>query len=130
SREIPYDTLVLAVGSHSNFFETPGAREHAMALDTTAQAETFRQRLLRELVRTERSLAADPNHVLHLNIVGGGATGVELAAELVEACKDMRYYGLEQLDPTRSVRITLMEGGERILPALPERMSRAAHKLL
>lgn len=130
SRELPYDTLVLAVGSHSNFFNTPGAREYAMALDTTAQAESFRQRLLRELVRTERNLAVNPNHVLHLNIVGGGATGVELAAELVEACKDMRYYGLEQLDPTRSVRITLMEGGERILPALPEPMSRAAHKLL
>lgn len=129
-REVPYDTLVLAVGSQSNYFGTPGAIEFAMALDSTAQAESFRQRLLRELVRTQRNLANNPSHSLHINIVGGGATGVELAAELVEACKDMRFYGLEQLDPARSVRITLLEGGERVLPALPARMSQAAHQLL
>jgi len=127
ARDLHYDTLVLAVGSRSNFFGTPGAREYAMALDSTEQAERFRQRFLRRLVVAN----ANPAHsALEIAIVGGGATGVELAAELVEACKNIGLYGLDQLDPARSVSITLLEGADRILSALPEKMSSAAQRLL
>ena len=109
-RDLNYGTLVMAVGSTSNFFGTPGAAEFAIALDSTEQAERFRQTLLRLLVIADRDKLKDSHRVINLAIVGGGATGVELAAELVEACKSVAYYGLNHLDPARDVRIALLEG--------------------
>ncbi len=130
ARDIPYDTLVLAVGSKSNFFNTPGAEEFAIALDSTQEAERFRLRLLHEIVAASRRKADDPGHVLHIGIVGGGATGVELAAELLEAFSDSVFYGIHTLQPGKDIRILLLEGGQRILSALPEKMSAAAQQLL
>lgn len=128
TREIQYDTLVLAVGSRSNFFGTPGAREYAVALDSTDQAERFRKQFLRKLVIANNG--QQPPEPLKIAIVGGGATGVELAAELVEASNNIRYYGLDRLEPASSVDITLLEGSSRILSALPPKMSAAAQNLL
>src|SRR5690625_217940 len=87
ARELDYDTLVVAVGSTSNFFNTPGADKYAIALDSTAEAERFRLRMLHELamVARNREEGTMPEPVLSIGIVGGGATGVELAAELLEA---------------------------------------------
>ncbi|MGB3289817.1 MAG: NAD(P)/FAD-dependent oxidoreductase [Burkholderiaceae bacterium] len=130
ARSIGYDTLVLAVGSKSNFFGTPGAAEFAIALDSTDQAERFRQRLLHQLVTADRRKSAEPGYALDIAIVGGGATGVELAAELLEACADAAFYGLNTLKPGTDIRITLLEGSTRILSALPEKMSAAAQQLL
>lgn len=124
-RSVDYDTLVLAIGSKSNFFGTPGAPEYAIALDSTAQAEHFRQRLLRALARLNGK-----EDTLHIAIVGGGATGVELAAELVEALNRLADYGLGDLDPARDVKISLIEGADRILSALPEKLSARARQLL
>src|SRR5690606_36504808 len=59
ARQIAYDTLVLAVGSKSNFFGTPGAAEFAFALDSTSQAERFRLRLLHELVTADRRRSSE-----------------------------------------------------------------------
>lgn len=124
-RDLSYDTLVLAVGSRSNFFDTPGASRHALVIDSTAQAEKFRLRLLRELARAQRSSAG-----LNIAIVGAGATGVELAAELAQSCADVASYGLADFDPARDLHIALLEGAPRILSALPEKISEAAHRLL
>ena len=130
ARRVRYDTLVMAVGSTSNFFGTPGAAEHAVALDSTAQAENFRLLLMRELILLNERKPQDPEARLNIAIVGGGATGVELAAELLEARRGMSFYGLKNLKPTEDVRVTLLEGGPRLLPALPERLSQAARGLL
>ncbi|UYO95372.1 NAD(P)/FAD-dependent oxidoreductase [Pollutimonas sp. M17] len=130
ARSIRYDTLVLAVGSKSNFFGTPGAAEFAIALDSTDEAERFRQRLLHQLVTADQRKSAEPGYMLDIAIVGGGATGVELAAELLEACADAAFYGLNKLEPGTDIRITLLEGSGRILSALPEKMSAAAQQLL
>lgn len=130
ARDLSYDTLVMAVGSKSNFFGTPGAAEFAIALDSTAEAERFRLRLLHEMVVANRKKAEDPGYVLNIGIVGGGATGVELAAELLEACASVVFYGLNQLDPRKDIKITLLEGGDRILAVLPPEMSAAAQQLL
>lgn len=130
ARTLAYDTLVLAVGSKANFFGTRGAAEHAVALDSTEQAERFRLKLLRELSAANRRKAAEPGHALHLAIVGGGATGVELAAELTEAFVDLAYYGLSNLDPKRDIRITILEGAPRVLAPLPEKVAADAHRLL
>lgn len=136
ARSVGYDTLILAVGSKSNFFGTPGAQQYAIALDSTTQAEHFRLRLLNDLVMLSRrkadsaETAANGPNVLNVAIVGGGATGVELAAELLEALDGLVYYGLQALDPARDIRITLLEGADRILSALPPKMSDTARQLL
>jgi NADH dehydrogenase len=64
-----------------------------------------------------------------ITIVGAGATGVELAAELFNAASGLRHYGLEVFDESR-LRVTLVEAGPRILPALPETLSAAAKEEL
>ncbi|PLC51048.1 FAD-dependent oxidoreductase [Pollutimonas subterranea] len=130
ARRLPYDTLVLAVGSKSNFFGTPGAAEFAIALDSTEEAERFRLRLLHELVTANQKKSDHDSYALNIGIVGGGATGVELAAELREACADAVFYGLNSLDPQKDIQITLLEGADRILSALSPKMSSAAQQLL
>jgi len=76
-------------------------------------------------------LSQDPGAyaVVRVDIVGGGATGVELAAELYNSAAELRHYGLEVFDESR-LKVTLIEAGPRILPALPERLAEAAHKEL
>lgn len=128
-RAIPYETLVLAVGSLGNFFNTPGADQHAISLDTTEAAERFRLELLKAMARASARTDTITPGVVNVVIVGGGATGVELAAELHEAGRTISAYGLPGMTPDK-LRITLIEGGPRILGPLPERVARAAEALL
>ncbi|MCW4463261.1 NAD(P)/FAD-dependent oxidoreductase [Sphingomonas sp. BT-65] len=126
-----FDYLVLAIGSVGNDFGTPGAREHCIFLDERPQADRFRNKLLNHCLRVSRAMVDDPASDAHVDIaiVGGGATGVELAAELFNAAGALRHYGLEVFDEQR-LRVTLIEAGPRILPALPERLAEAAHREL
>ena len=119
---IRYDYLVLAIGGVSNDFGIPGVREHAMFLETRRQADRFRRRLLNACLRVNEKRARGEAATLPICIVGGGATGVELSAELIEATRSLQSYGLEVFDQD-AVRITLIEAGERLLPALPEEVS-------
>ena len=131
SHRIRYDYLVLAVGSVSNDFGTKGVAEHCIFLDSRLQADRFRSKLLDHCLRVSRTLQADPTADVHVrvDIVGGGATGVELAAELYNSASELRHYGLEVFDESR-LKVTLIEAGPRILPALPETLAEAAHKEL
>ena len=124
---IRYDYLVLAVGSVSNDFGTPGVRQHCIFLDERAEADRFRRRLLNQCLRVSRSIQADPasDATVDVVIVGGGATGVELAAELHMSADSLAMYGLEVFDSKR-LRTVLVEAGPRILPALPEKLADAA----
>jgi NADH dehydrogenase len=128
---IRYDYLVLAVGSVTNDFGTPGVSANCMSLDDRAGADRFRNRLLDHCLRVSREMSVDPAADAHVRIiiVGGGATGVELAAELYNSAAALRHYGLEVFDESR-LQITLIEAGPRILPALPERLAEAAHEEL
>lgn len=122
-REIEYDILVLAIGSKSNDFNTPGVRENCIFLDSPEQAHLFRKEM------NNLFLKLHANHgkgTVDIAIVGGGATGVELSAELHNAIKELHTYGFEDLDSTK-LNINLVEAGERILPALPPRISASAH---
>ena len=125
---IRFDYLVLAVGSVTNDFGTPGVAEHCMFLDDRVGADRFRNRLLDHCLRVSRAMTENPSADAHVRIaiVGGGATGVELAAELYNSAAALRHYGLEVFDESR-LQITLVEAGPRILPALPERLAEAAH---
>ncbi|MGZ3182342.1 MAG: NAD(P)/FAD-dependent oxidoreductase [Telluria sp.] len=125
-RELDYGALVLAVGSTSNYFGVPGAEEHTIALNAPEDAERFRLSLLKLLARTEGKEQSSVDIV----IIGGGATGVELAAELREASRVYASYGFGRLQPVHDVRITLLEGAPRVLAPLPERVADAALKLL
>lgn len=127
-RRIAYDSLVIAVGSTTNDFGTPGAAEHCILLDTREQAERFHRRMLSHYLRAHASEHEDGSQI-NIAIVGAGATGVELAAELHHAAKQLAAYGLNRIRP-EDMRITLIEAGPRVLPALPERIARPVHKTL
>jgi len=128
---IPYDYLVIAIGSVTNAFGTPGAQRLCIFLDDRASADRFRLKLLNQCLRVSRQLSADPAGDAHVRvaIVGGGATGVELAAELYNSAAALKHYGLETFDESR-LAITLLEAGPRILPALPEKLAAAAREEL
>lgn len=125
-REIQYDTLVLAIGSVTNFFNTPGAAEHAIALDVLEQAEHFRHRMIAACMRADRK----PDMQVNVVIIGGGATGVELSAELRNTSEVLGAYGVHCLNPRRDIRITIVEAAPRLLSALPERVSQKTEELL
>ncbi|PIA69263.1 NADH dehydrogenase family protein [Ectopseudomonas toyotomiensis] len=127
-RRITYDSLVIAVGSTTNDFGTPGAAEHCIFLDTRAQAERFHRRMLSHYLRAHANESEDGSKI-DIAIVGAGATGVELAAELHHAAKQLAAYGLNRIRP-EDMRITLIEAGPRVLPALPERIARPVHQTL
>ena len=127
ARTLSYDTLVIAVGSTTNDFGTQGAAEHCIFLDTREQAERFHHQLLSHYMRAHASEGRQGN--LNLAIVGAGATGVELAAELHHAARELAAYGLDGIKP-ENMSITLIEAGPRVLPALPERISQPVHQTL
>ena len=129
-REIFYDTLVIAVGSTTNDFGTPGAREHAISLDTPEQAERFHHKLVNACIRANAQAEPLRPEQLNVAIIGAGATGVELAAELHKTTRELVAYGFEKIDPERDIKMTIIEAAPRILPALPERVALAAQDLL
>jgi NADH dehydrogenase len=126
-RRVPYDTLVIAVGSESNDFGTPGVREHAFTIDNPWQANLFHRRLVNECFRANY---ANDGAVLPLAIVGAGATGVELAAEMHNTTRVLAAFGLEHFDPERQIRISVIEAGPRILPGLPDYLADSTHEVL
>jgi len=126
-RELAYDSLVIAVGSTTNDFGTPGAAEHCIFLDTREQAERFHRQMLSHYLRAHAHRSDDGR--ISVAIVGAGATGVELAAELHHAARELAAYGLDRIQP-QNMRITLIEAGPRVLPALPERISGPVHRTL
>ncbi|MDD7804705.1 MAG: NAD(P)/FAD-dependent oxidoreductase [Endozoicomonas sp. (ex Botrylloides leachii)] len=127
ARTLSYDTLIMAIGSTANDFNTEGAQEYCYFLDNRAQAEHLHKTILNYYLHAQ----ASGNHELKLKIaiIGAGATGVELAAELRHAAIELEHYGLNAIKHD-NLEITLIEGNERILPALPLRISSSVHKQL
>ncbi|MFI4923496.1 MAG: NAD(P)/FAD-dependent oxidoreductase, partial [Burkholderiales bacterium] len=105
-RVIPYDTLVIAVGSATNDYGTPGAAEHAIALDTAEDAERFRQRLVNACIRANAQTTPLRPEQLQVAIIGGGATGVELAAQLHNTTRQLIAYGLDKIDPEKDIKLS------------------------
>jgi len=125
ARSIAYDRLVLALGSVTNFFGVPGAAEHVLTLDDVPQAEAFHQRFMDACTRANAGTGG-----IDIVIVGGGATGVELAAELSHSARTLARYKVHALVPGRDVRIRLLERGSRLLPHLQARLSKRAARHL
>lgn len=134
ARRIPYDYLVLAIGSKSNDFNTKGVAEHCIFLDSGEQALRFQHKMLSLFLRFSENFNLSEigeesqqqplveQGKINIAIVGGGATGVELAAELYNATQYLSLYGYGHID-TSCLQVTLIEAGSRLLPALPEKVS-------
>jgi NADH dehydrogenase len=122
-RRLGYDTLIIAVGSQANDFGTPGVAEHCRTIDSRQQAKAFNHEVR---LRMLQCLAQDTE--LSIGIVGGGATGVELAAELVQLIESSVAYGAQGL--AERIKITLIENGPRLLAAFPEDISAATQTML
>ena len=130
AQSLPYDTLVIAVGSQTNDFGTPGAAEHTIQLDTPQAARRFNERLINACIRAQSVPPGADGGRLTVTIVGGGATGVELAAELHAAARVLAHYGFDHIHPQRDLRIVLVEAAPRVLSQLPERLSHSAEREL
>ena len=114
ARELDYDLLVLAFGSRANDFGTRGVVEHCHFIDSQDQADVFNSRLRAHVMR---SLAQDDN--IDIGIVGGGATGVELAAELSRMVELASGYG--EADLRHRLHVTLLESGHASLAHFQKR---------
>ncbi len=122
-RQLNYDVLIIAIGSQANDFGTPGVIENCFMIDSRRQADAFNNELRIRLMQ-----AMTQNTLLPIAIVGGGATGVELAAELILFAETAVAYGARDL-PSR-ISVTLIESGPRLLAAFPENISLSTqHKL-
>lgn len=130
AQRIGYDTLVLAVGSVLNDFGVPGVAEHCLYLDSLAHAERIQQRVLRQFLRGHSAARTAAWPRLQVAIVGAGATGVEFAAELRHAGRQLVSYRLRGFDPDRSIEVRLIEAAPTVLPALPERLQVATTRQL
>ncbi|MBB3101767.1 NAD(P)/FAD-dependent oxidoreductase [Azomonas macrocytogenes] len=126
-RALDYDTLVLSVGSRTNDFNTPGAAENCIFLDSLEQAINFHKLLLNHYLSAHSSQSTDGK--ISVAIVGAGATGVELAAELHNAARELAAYGLKGIQP-QNMDITIIEAGPKVLPALSDRISKPVHETL
>jgi len=127
---LTYDTLVVAIGSVTNDFGTPAAAQHAVPLETPDHASRFNRRLVNACLRATAQDGPVRPGQLNVAIIGAGATGTELAAELHPTVRAVVAYGMDGIDPARDIRIVLIEAAPRILPALPERISEATAGLL
>lgn len=118
-RVIAYDQLILAIGSISNDFGIAGIQQHCYMLDSLKQAERFHTTLIDRFTDIHQNRSGDR---LRIAIVGAGATGVELSAELYKVTELLTSYGMAGMSQ-QQLEVNLIEAGPRVLPALPERIS-------
>lgn len=127
-RSLDYDTLILALGSQTNDFGTEGAREHCIFLDQRQAAEKLRREFLNTYLKASTSHTEEAR-AFDIAIIGAGATGVELAAELDHAADALYLYGFDSIQP-ENVSITIIEAADRVMPALLPKASEAIEKQL
>ena len=127
---IKYDTLIIAIGSLTNDFGTPGVEQYSIRLESQTDAKRFHLKMINACLRAQTQTTPLAPGQLHVAIIGAGATGVELAAELHRTTRAVISYGLDRVDPNKDLKVILLEAAPRILPALSERISSAAENLL
>lgn len=125
SHAIRYDYLVMALGSQTNDFNTPGARDYAIMLDSPSSASLFNRRFTDACLRAQARAKGPGEGRFTVTIIGGGATGVELSAELHMAASIITSYGLANFDPNRDLKIVIVDAAPRLLSVLPDRLSNA-----
>ena len=125
-----YDALVIGVGSVSNYYGVPGAAEHTRPFKTLVDATTLRARVVELFEMAEQAESREQRRrLLSFAIVGGGVTGVEVAAEIFEMARETllpRYPSLQRSDLT----LTVLEGGDRVVPTARPEHSAYVHRYL
>ena len=129
-RDLDYDVLVLAVGGISDDFGIEGVAERCYRLDSAPEAERFRRSLLEAYLTAGQSAETPEPGELDVAIVGGGATGVELAAELDKMRRELNQYGAVGIDTVKDTKMTLLERVPRLLPGLPEELAESTEREL
>jgi NADH dehydrogenase len=129
ARTQAYDILVIAIGSICNDFGIKGVAKHCQFLDTTEEAEQFQQKLLESYLRAQAQGGGAVNGELDIAIVGGGATGIELSAQLHQATQLLNAYGFDHVKPD-DIKLHLIEASPKLLPGLPPRLSDATAQQL
>jgi len=122
ARTLEYDELIVCVGSQSNDFGIEGVAQFSKLLDSREQAEEFHRLFTAQLHRV--NLAASTQATLRVVIVGGGATGVELAADLHNVVQRLNEYGFDHFSYER-MSVCVIEAAPGLLPQLPERIGTA-----
>lgn len=118
-RRIAYDTLIITVGSISNDFQVPGVAEHCWFLDNRDQADRFHEHFLSRYLQAQWQPEALTDGQRTVAIVGGGATGVEFAAELHAAMRQLSRYGFDRGPTSRDLDLVIIQAGPRLVPELP-----------
>ena len=125
-----YDYLVIATGATHSYFGHDAWAEFAPGLKRLEDATRIRRSILLAFERAELAgNDAERQRLLTFVIVGGGATGVEMAGAIAEIARQTLANDFRRIDP-RSSRITLLEAGPRVIPTLPEDLSRYAERAL
>jgi NADH:quinone reductase (non-electrogenic) len=127
--EFPYDQLVISLGGQPNFFGIPGVEEHALHMRGIEDAERIRNRVIERFEEVSLMQGEIPDSKLTFVVIGGGATGVEVASELYNLVHEALEPDYPNIDPHR-VRIFLLEGLDNILPELDPALRRAARTRL
>lgn len=127
---IAYDFLILATGSQTQYLGVPGAAEHAFAMKNLKQAVRLRNQIISCLERaSQESNPLRREQLLTFVIVGGGATGVEMAGALVEMLRGKLRQDYPNLD-LEQVRLFLIQSGDRLLAELPQKLGVYTYKKL
>ena len=125
-----YDTLVIALGSVTNYYGVPGAEEYTRPFKTIADAMTLRARVVELFEMAEQAGTPEKRRrLLSFALVGGGVTGVEVAAELIEMARETllpRYPSVSVED----LSVTIIEGGDRVVPSARPEHSEYVHRFL
>src|SRR5918993_4019753 len=127
--EFPYDQLIISLGGQPNFFGIPGVENHSLTMRGVEDAERVRNRVIERF--EEVSLIRDdvPESKLTFVVIGGGATGVEVASEIHSLVHENLAPDYPNIDPHR-VRVYLLEALPNILPELDPALRRAARTRL
>jgi NADH:ubiquinone reductase (H+-translocating) len=129
-RRIPFDDLIIATGARHAYFGHDDWAAHAPGIKTIDDATYLRRRILLAFEKAETEPDPDERRrLLNFVIVGGGATGVEMAGAIAELAKRALAADFRVIDP-RSARVILVEAGPRLLPSFDPSLSAAAQKSL
>jgi NADH dehydrogenase len=124
--DVPYDYLVIAAGTVTNYFGMASVERNAIGLKDLSQANAIRSRILRNFERaTVERNAATRARLMTMVVVGGGPTGVEMAGAMAELKRHVLRRDYPGLDVAES-RVILLEGTDRLLPAMPPGLQRKA----
>lgn len=127
-REVKYDNLIIAIGSTSNDFGTPGVRENSFSLDDLISANNFHETMLEKVLQKEHQTSGEGEHFC-VSIIGGGATGCELAMSLHQTTRQLSQFGLENLK-NKPIKITLINAADQVLPGMSQKISDGATAIL